>query len=227
MSQQSLSPAQAMALSQLYTNEITQPRLLEALASTPRAPFVPKHLAGAAYVDEELYLGEGRYLLAPLDGARLLAAASIQPTDRVLDVACGMGFSSVVAAKICREVTAIDNSAMFIQAVSENAAQMSIPNIKMHVVESLKHGYNSTAPYDVVIVNGAVEHMPAELLQQVNEGGRLVFVQFRTAPKPGVSGLGVLTVLTRQGMQINKRELVECFVPSLAEFKQPPAFRFG
>jgi protein-L-isoaspartate(D-aspartate) O-methyltransferase len=227
MSQQSLSSAQAMALSQLYTNEITQPQLLEALASTPRAPFVPKHLAGAAYVDEELYLGEGRYLLSPLDGARLLAAAEILPTDRVLDVACGMGFSSVVAAKIAREVVAIDTSAMFIQYTLENAAQMAVPNLKAHVVDALPKGYAPSAPYDVIIVNGAVEAGLHDLIQQVNEGGRLVFVQEKSPARPGTCGLGVLTVLTRQGMQLNKKEITECFVPAIDAFKQPPAFKFG
>lgn len=227
MSQQSLKPNQAMALSQLYTNEITQPELLEALTSVPREQFVPKHLTGVAYVDEELYLGEGRYLLAPLDGARLLAAAEIQPTDRVLVVACGMGYLAVVAAKLAREVTAVDSSAMFIQHMLEKAAEMGVQNLKGHVIESLTQGYIPSAPYDVIIVNGGVGEISAVLSDQINEGGRLVFIQCKAAARPGISGLGVLTTVIRQSMQLQKKTGEECFAPALEAFKAPPFFMFS
>lgn len=227
MSQSTLTSAQAMALSQLYTNEITQPNLLEALASTPREQFVPKHLAGVSYVDEELYLGDGRYIPAPLDCARLLAAAEIQPTDRVLIVPCGMGYTSIVAAKIAREVTAVDSSAMFIQHMLEKAAEMGIQNLKGYAVESLTSGYIASAPYDVVVINGAADVVPHALSEQINEGGRLVYIQTKTEAKPGVSGLGELTTLTRLGMQLQKKTGMECFVPLIDAFQAPPVFRFG
>lgn len=227
MSQSTLTSSQAMAFSQLYTNEINQPELLEALASTPREQFVPKHLAGVAYLDEEICIGEGRYILAPLDGARLLSAAEILPTDRVLIVACGMGYLSVVASKLAREITAIDSSAMFVQHMLEKSADLGVQNLKGRVVGSLAEGYIPGAPYDVIIVNGAAERLPPALSEQINEGGRLVYVQTKTPPRPGVTGLGILTVQTRRGLHLHKKTGAECFVPVIDAFKAPPQFHFG
>lgn len=227
MSQTALHPNQAMALSQLYTNSIIDPALLDALAGTPRDGFVPKHLADCAYIDEDLHVGEGRYMLAPLDQARLIQAAAIQPTDRVLDVACGMGYSSAVLAKLSAQVIGVDFSALFKQHASDQFAALGLHNVTMEVVEDIAAGYEYAAPFDVMVINGGVGQVPSALTQQLSEGGRMVFVHTHASSLPGTQGQGTLTVLTKRGTRLDAQQYLECAVPALREFAVPEGFRFG
>ena len=227
MSQTSLLPNQAMALSQLYTNAIVDEALLEVLASTPREMFVPAHLSDCAYIDEDLLIGEGRYMLAPLDQARLIQAADIKSTDRVLVIAAGAGHSTAIIARLAHEVIGIDRSAMFKQNAEEQFAALNLNNVSMEVVEDISQGLPTSAPYDVIIINGSTRYVPDTLASQLTESGRLVFVQAINESKPGVQGLGKLTIATRRNMRLEIRQTLECFVPGLKEFEATQGFNFS
>lgn len=226
MSQTSLLPNQAMALSQLYVNEITDERLLEALARVPREKFVPPHMAGCAYVDEDLNIGEGRYMLAPLEQARLIQAAGITAQDSVLDVACGAGCSTAIIARLAGRVIGIDSSAMFKQRAEEQFKRLGINNAQLEVVEDITQGYKNGGPYDVILLNGNLKHAPEMLISQLKDGGRLVFVQSVLDARPGVQGIGKLTVATRNGLRLEAQQTVEVCVPRLTEFDDKNGFNF-
>lgn len=227
MSQYDLPPALAMALSQLYTNEVVSQEMLDAFASTPRERFVPPHLAHCAYVDEELDIGENRYVLAPLDTARLLQMAELKPVDTVLDIACGMGYTAAVAALLAKEVFAIDTSALFIQRARDNFLNLNRPNAYAHVVEKLTDGLPAQGPYDVIIINGGVQQIPTTLFQQLNNNGRLVCVARLSDSKISASGLSRLTVYRKIEDRIVAKEGVETAVPPLTAFNAPKQFKFG
>src|SRR5579883_621672 len=93
-----------MVESQVRTNKVTDRAVIDALLAVPREAFVPAQLKGIAYVDEDLPIGHGRHLMEPMVLARLLQSAAIQPTDRVLDVACGTGYSCALAARLAARV---------------------------------------------------------------------------------------------------------------------------
>ena len=226
MSQTALPPNQAMALSQLYTNAINDPALLDALASTLRCEFVPKHLEDCAYVDEDLHMGEGRYMLAPLDQARLIQAADIQPTDRVLDVACATGYSTAIIAKLAGQVIGIDRSAMFKQRAEEQFSANGITNTHFHVVDNIAQGYEAGAPYDAIIINGSIQAAPQALANQLSDGGRLVYAQHLASSGPGIQGISNIIVITRQETQLTTQQIGECAIPQLAAFNITEGFRF-
>lgn len=228
MSQYALSGPQAMALSQLYTNSIHNADLLAALAEIPREWFVPKHLAEVAYVDEALYLGEHRYLPAPLDGARLLQFAGLHAASRLLVVACGSGYLSAVAARLAAEVVAVESSPRFIQKLDEYAATLGITNLTTAVVDQVLQGYPEASPYDAIIVPAAVHALPQALITQLADGGRLVYAQAADSPRPGgACGLGHFTMITKQGDALHTQTLGECFLPALDVAAKPTTFAFG
>src|SRR5260370_11450328 len=97
-----------MVESQIRPNKVTDPAVIEAMLAVPRERFVPEALRGVAYVDEDIPLGGGRYLMEPMVLGRLLQSAAIARTDAVLDVGCGSGYASAVMARLARNVIALE-----------------------------------------------------------------------------------------------------------------------
>src|SRR5690348_12087479 len=89
-----------MIFGQLYTNDILDKRILDAMAAVPREEFLPEKLRGAAYVDDDLEVSPGRFLMAPLTFAKLLDLAEITPACRVLIVGCLNGYYAAVISKL-------------------------------------------------------------------------------------------------------------------------------
>src|SRR5688500_13182797 len=161
-----------MILGQLYTNEVNDTRILEAMMRTPRESFVPKALHDAAYVDGDIDVGGGRVLLAPMTFAKLLNLAAITPECRVLDIGCLDGYSTAVLSKLAAHVVAIDTDA---DRIAQARQQLQgVGNIDLYVVKSLADGYASSAPYSVIVVEGAISFVPEALGLQLADGGRMV-----------------------------------------------------
>jgi len=215
-----------MALSQLMTNEIHDARLLAALDAVPREDFVPQALKGAAYVDDELPLGNGRFLMAPLPFARLLALAEIQPEDRVLDVGCAFGYSTAVLAHLAGSVVACESDAAMMSTAQRELSTFSTVRL---VQAALTLGAPAHAPYDVILLEGAISAPPEALLAQLADGGRLVAVERRAGDKaaPGVpGGLGQVVVYTHLNGQIMRKTGAGANVPLLPGFERPAGFVF-
>ena len=94
---------------QVRTNKVTDEAVLEALAQLPRERFVPESLSAVAYIDEDVPLGNGRYLMEPMVFARLVQAAQLQPGDRVLDLGCGCGYSTAILSRLANQVIALES----------------------------------------------------------------------------------------------------------------------
>src|SRR6266702_4273648 len=163
-----------MVEAQIRTSNVTDPRILAAMNAVAREKFVPRAARALAYADVPVAVAPGRYLLDPRSFAKLAQLAQINPTDRILDVGCGTGYSAAVLARLATEVVALEQDADLVRVASELLADAVG---KVEVVQGgLVEGVKGQAPFDVIFVNGAIEHAPETLLAQLAEGGRLVAV---------------------------------------------------
>jgi protein-L-isoaspartate(D-aspartate) O-methyltransferase len=208
-----------MVDSQIRTNRVTDEALLSAMGEIPREIFVPRSLAGVAYLDEDLPLGGGRFLMEPMVLARLLQTAAIRPGDVVLDIGCGSGYSSAVASRLANTVFALESDAALARRAGEILVSLQIDNAVV-VQGPLRAGYPSQAPYDVVIFQGSVPEIPAAIAGQLAEGGRLCAV---VAP-PDRTGRAVLAL--RRGGIVSQRDVFDAATPPLAGFELESGFRF-
>lgn len=160
-----------MVASQLRTSGVSDARVVAAMSEVPREAFMPEHARGLAYRDTDIPLGKGRRQNAPLATARLLNEARILPGHRVLLIGAASGYTAAVLALVAREVVAIE-----CDPVLANVARSRLAGVaSVRVVEApLAAGAADGAPYDVMVIDGAVEAVPDTLAEQVRPGGRIV-----------------------------------------------------
>lgn len=213
-----------MIESQVRPNGITSRPLIDAMAAIPREQFVPANLKPLAYMDEDVALpvGEGgarRYLIEPMAYARLVQTARVEPSDIVLDIATGPGYSAAVLGHLAQTVVAIESDPALVAQANENLLRLEVSNVA--VIEApLKDGHAAEAPYNAIIINGRVEQVPQALLSQLADGGRLVAVV-------GTTEMARARVYTRSGDQFAERDVFDASIPKLPEFDCPPAgFQF-
>jgi protein-L-isoaspartate(D-aspartate) O-methyltransferase len=206
-----------MVESQVRPNKVTDPAILDALLAVPRELFVPKGLRGIAYIDEDVPLGNGRYLMEPMVFARLLQAAEIGRGDSVLDIGCGLGYSTAVIARIARRVVAVEEDLGLVPDARTLLAGM--PNVTL-VESRLAHGCPQHAPYDVIVLGGAVSNVPPAILEQLGEGGRLVTVLHAE------NGMGKAVLMTRRDGVLGQRIIFDAGTPLLPGFAPQPEFVF-
>jgi protein-L-isoaspartate(D-aspartate) O-methyltransferase len=203
---------------QLRTNKITDPALLDAFLQVSRESFVPPSLKGAAYVDEDLPLGGGRYLLEPMVLGRLLQTAAIRPNEVVLEIGCATGYATALLGRLARSVVALESDASLARQAKANLA--GLRNVTIFE-QRLDRGYAERAPYDVILIGGAVVDVPPALLDQLAEGGRLV-----TVIETRAGQLGEAVLLERSPNGIAQRRLFEAGIHTLPGFQAEPSFVF-
>ncbi|WP_444463247.1 protein-L-isoaspartate O-methyltransferase family protein [Rhodobacter capsulatus] len=166
-----------MVDTQVRPNDVTKFPIIEAMLTIPREAFVPDARREAAYVGENVDLGQGRWLLEPRNFAKILDALDIQPGDRVLDIGAGMGYSAAVIARMAQAVVALEEGALAASA----EAHLSVQDIEgVTVIDGpLAAGAAEEGPYDVIVIEGGVEQVPAAITTQLKDGGRIaaIFLQ--------------------------------------------------
>lgn len=203
---------------QVRTNKVTDELVVDALRQVPREIFVPEPLRGIAYVDEDLPLDGERYLVEPMVFARLLQAAAIRPTDIVLDLGCGPGYSTAVIARLANTVVALEADRGLLDLASRNLGLLKVDNAI--VVEGpLEQGWPPQSPYNVVVLGGAVAHVPDQVIAQIGDEGRLVGV---VADR----GVGRAIILFPRGESVSSRTLFDATIPLLPGFAPEPTFVF-
>ncbi|HJM93655.1 MAG: protein-L-isoaspartate O-methyltransferase [Alphaproteobacteria bacterium] len=207
-----------MVNSQLLTNKLTDDRITQALLAVPRENFVPKALRGVAYIDEDIALGDGRYLMEPMAFARMLQAAEIAPSDVVLDVACAGGYSTTVLAQLASTVVGLEVDDVAVAAAEAQLAAMNVDNAAV-VAGELREGCADQGPYDVIFVNGAVAEVPEAFAGQLAKGGRIVVVE-----RQGPVSQAIL-YCNRDGL-LSRRELFDVMIPVLPSFQMAEEFQF-
>jgi protein-L-isoaspartate(D-aspartate) O-methyltransferase len=183
----------------------------------PREIFVPKQRAGGAYVDGPVPVGNGRSLMEPRVFARLVQFADIQPTDVVLDVGCGSGYSAAILSRLASTVVALETDSELAGRASANLAALGVDNVAV-VTGALPDGDAAHGPYDVIMIEGQVPSIPDKLLKQLAEGGRLLVVMDQGA------GPGRATLYSRFGGTVSHRIVFDATVGRLPGFAAPAVF---
>jgi protein-L-isoaspartate(D-aspartate) O-methyltransferase len=160
----------AMVASQLRTNNVSDARVVEAMARVPREEFVPDDVRALAYRDTGVSLGGGRMQNPPMATGRLLTEARIAPGDTVLLIGAAGGYTAAVLARLAATVVAVESDAAL--AAHARAALSGIANVAL-VEGPLGEGHEAGAPYDVIVVDGALEQLPEALVAQLAAGGRM------------------------------------------------------
>lgn len=207
---------------QLRTFDVNHIPLLAAIDSVPRERFVPAGRESLAYSDQDVPVAQGsderRFMLAPMVLARLIQALEIAPGDKVLDVACGLGYSSAVMARLGAAVIALEVDEAIVAQARGCLSECGTTGAAV-VGGALETGYPKGAPYDAILINGAVEIEPRSLLEQLADGGRLACVEGR-----GRAATAMLHV--RSGDAFGRRALFDAAAPVLAAFRHEPGFVF-
>ncbi len=161
-----------MVDTQVRPSDVTKFPIIEAMLSVPRESYVPAARREAAYVGNNLELGGGRVMLEPRTLAKMLDALDIQPDELVLDLGCGLGYSTAVIARLAEAVVGVEENAEMAAEAQATLSQQGVDNAA--VIEGpLAEGAARHGPYDVIVLQGAAEHMPQAVLDQVKEGGRI------------------------------------------------------
>ena len=162
-----------MVEDQIRRRGITSLRVLEAFGSVPRHEFVPEESRSAAYADTPLAIGEGQTISQPFMVAAMTDALELAGHERVLEVGTGSGYQAALLAMLAREVHSIERSAGLAEAARGRLARLSFANVTVHTGDGTL-GLPPIAPFDAIVVTAASPRVPAPLLQQLAEGGRLV-----------------------------------------------------
>jgi protein-L-isoaspartate(D-aspartate) O-methyltransferase len=214
----------AMVDSQLRTFDVFAIPVLAAMEAVPRERFVAPGRESLAYIDQDIPVLDGiagaerRFMLKPMVLGRMVQALEVEPGERALDVACGLGYAAAVLARLGAQVVALESTEAAARAARERLASVGVENV-VTVAGPLEKGHPDGAPYDVILVNGLVEVRPQTLLDQLAEGGRLACVERR-----GRAGRAVLYV--RSGAAFGSRAIFDAGAPALAAFKAEPGFVF-
>jgi protein-L-isoaspartate(D-aspartate) O-methyltransferase len=205
---------------QLRPNRVTNSTLLSAVSELPRERFLPETLRAIAYADDDVPLGNGRFLMEPMVLARLIQALQVQPGDKALVVASGCGYGAALLSRLAKSVVAVESDAALGGSAEQTVKDLGIVNIRQTVAK-LESGAPADAPFDAILIEGAVHEIPRPILDQLAEGGRLTTV--RAAPA-GV--LGVAELVLKEGGVASGRPLFDAGTPALPGFAPAPRFTF-
>ena len=204
-----------MVDTQVRPSDVTKFPVIEAMLAVPREAYVPDQKREAAYVGENLDLGSGRVVLEARTLAKMLDALDIQSDDVVLDIGCGLGYSSAVIARMADAVVAVEEAA-FADEAQSILSQQGADNVAV-VEGELRDGAAKSGPYDVIILQGAVESMSDAILDQLEEGGRIACLWQEGA-------LGVVRIGYKLDGKVNWRFSFNASAPVLPGFERHAEF---
>jgi len=165
---------QSMVINQLQSRDIIDSKVLQAMLTVPRHQFVDPHIRESAYNDYPLAIGEGQTISQPYIVALMTQLLELKGDEKVLEIGTGSGYQAAVLAKIVEEVYTVEIYESLSKKSETLLTDLGYQNIKFKVGDGY-HGWEEHAPYDVIIVTCAPDHVPPPLLQQIKDnGGRIV-----------------------------------------------------
>ena len=210
-----------MVESQIQTAGVVDSRILEAFLAMPREKFVPESLRDVAYVDKNLALGEGRFLLEPSVLARMMQAANVNPKDIVLNIGDMAGFSSAMLSRLVSMVVTVETRAGVLDAARQSWGECSDCNIAV-ISGDLTEGCPEHAPYDLIFMCGSVVDVPDIFLAQLSLHGRLI-----TILRPPGAPVGTAVIVERVGEgKYATRKLFDATTPYICGFEPKTEFSF-
>ena len=205
-----------MVDTQVRPSDVTKFPIIAAMLAVPREVYVPHDRREAAYVGENVDIGAGRALLEARTLAKLLDALDILPTETVLDLGCGLGYSTAVIAHLAEAVVAVEEDDALAAEAQRSLSVEGVDNAAV-VVAPMALGDAKHGPYDVIMVQGGVEVIPQALLAQLKDGGRIGAVFMEGA-------LGVARVGHKADGRVTWRFAFNATAPVLPGFAAARAF---
>jgi len=206
---------------QVRPNDVTDPRIISAFLSVPRERFVPPGREGIAYLDLDVPVTTGapqRCLLKPMVLAKFLQIAEVGPADRVLDVGVATGYSSAVLSHAAASVVGLELDPALARRAAETVREVASASVEI-VQGPLEAGWAARAPYDAIVVNGAIEELPQALCDQLRDGGRLICVL-------GAGPASKAMLYRKDGLEMSGRPVFDAAAASLPGFAKVPSFAF-
>lgn len=207
-----------MVDTQVRPSDVTKFPIIQALLAIPREVYVPPALAEVAYAEQALAVSPQREMLEPRTFAKMLDGLDIAPSDVVLDLGCGLGYSTAVLAHMADFVVGVEEDSALADEAQQTLSDQGVDNAAV-MAGPLTEGAAGSGPYDVILVNGAVEEFPDALDAQLKDGGRIaaVFVE---------GALGVVRIGHKVDGRINWRYDFNASAPVLPGFTKSAAFSF-
>jgi len=207
-----------MVESQIRTSDVTDLEVLKAFRTVAREKFVPKAQKALAYGDAHIDLGNGRTMIRPRDFAKMVQAADIAPSDVVLDIGCGRGYSTAVLAQLGETVVGLEDNDEAVELATNRLVEADINNAAI-VKGELKAGAAEHGPFNVIFINGAVAQVSQKWLAQLANNGRLVCL-VQNGP------IGQVRIFTKAGDTVGERVIFDASAPILSGFSAEPEFVF-
>ena len=205
-----------MVDTQVRPSDVTKFPIIDAMLSVPRETYAPNDRREAAYLGENLTLKSGRVMLEPRTFAKMLDALDVQPEDAVLDIGCGLGYSTAVLARLGAMVIAVESDAEMAAEAQETLSGENVDNAAV-IEGSLAAGASDQGPYDVILLQGGAETVPVTVTDQLKDGGRIAVVFME-----GV--LGVCRIGLSRGGKVTWRDAFNASAPVLPGFEMTRAF---
>jgi protein-L-isoaspartate(D-aspartate) O-methyltransferase len=207
-----------MVDTQVRPSDVTKFPIIDAMLRVPREDFVPSARREAAYMSENLPLGQGRVVLDPRSFAKMLDGLDVEPSDVVLDIGSGLGYSAAVLAQLAEAVVAVEDEPAYAAESTTALAEFGADNVA--VVEApLSEGAAKHGPYDAILIEGGVADVPSAILEQLKEGGRIAAIFMDGA-------LGTCRIGHLSGGHVNWRYAFNASAPVLAGFEAASEFTF-
>lgn len=207
-----------MVDSQVRPNDVTKFPIIEAMLAIPREDFVPDTLREAAYIGENVDLGGGRVLLEPRTLAKMLDALALEAGQSVLDLGCGLGYSTAVVARMAGNVVAVEENPEWAARAQEILAGHGVTNATVQT-GPLAAGAAGQPHFDAVLVQGAVEVLPEGVAAQLKEGGAIACIFMEGA-------LGICRLGRKVDGAIAWRSIFNATAPVLPGFARKAEFVF-
>jgi protein-L-isoaspartate(D-aspartate) O-methyltransferase len=205
-----------MVDTQVRPSDVTKFPIIEAMLAIPREVYVPRDKREVAYLGENLAIAPGRVVLEARTLAKLLDALDIQPDEIVLDLGCGLGYSSAVIARLAEAVIAIEEDADLAAEAEKTLAAEGVDNAAV-IAGPLAAGSAKHGPYDVITIQGGIEVLPGGLAAQLKEGGRIGCVFMEGA-------LGVARIGYKVDGKVTWRFVFNAAAPVLPGFEARSGF---
>jgi protein-L-isoaspartate(D-aspartate) O-methyltransferase len=205
----------AMVASQLRTTAVNDPRVVDAMGAVPREPHVPEARKALSYADVSLPLGGGRALTQPMALGRLLTEAAPESDDHALVVGAATGYSAAVLARMVASVVALEEDPALLAMAQASKAEGNIRFVSGPLVE----GWAAEAPYDLILIDGAVEYVPDAIIAQLSERGRIAVAIID-------EGVTRLSIGRRGGGGFGLLAFADTEIPALPMFIRPREFTF-
>lgn len=209
----------AMVDCQIRPSDVTKYTIIEAFLTTPREAYVPSAKRPVAYAGDHISLENGRTLLDARTFAKMLDALNVQSNELVLDLGCGLGYSTAILAAMAEAVVSVESDTKMAAEASATLTEQSIDNAYV-TTGPLTEGNKKNGPYDVIILQGSVDQVPDALIDQLKDGGRICAI-FRD------KNYGECRIGYKSRQKLSWRSVFNASAPLINGFETKPEFKFA